>query len=94
MDVKKIILEELRKLTRRIIEEEYQNEGYKWKPSASQRREFAQRMQNPEEKAENDGLSNDELICKLYGLSETETNYLLGTTKKLEYTLQYEQEAV
>jgi Alw26I/Eco31I/Esp3I family type II restriction m6 adenine DNA methyltransferase len=46
------------------------------------------------DKFSNDGLSNDKLICELYGLSETETNYLLGTTKKLEYTLQYEQEAV
>lgn len=26
--------------------------GYKWKPSASQRREFAQRMQDPQEVAE------------------------------------------
>lgn len=46
------------------------------------------------EKFSNDGLSNNELICKLYGLSQTETNYLLGTTKKHEYNLQYEQEAV
>ena len=51
MDIKKIILEELRKLVRRIIEEESQNEAYKWKPSASQGREFAQKMQDPEEKA-------------------------------------------
>jgi adenine-specific DNA-methyltransferase len=46
------------------------------------------------EKFSNVGFSNDELICKLYGLSETETSYLLGTTKKLEYTLQYDKEAV
>jgi len=46
MNIKKIILEELYKLTCNIIQE-----AYKWKPSASQRREFAQRMQNPEERA-------------------------------------------
>lgn len=67
MDTRKIILEELRKLTRRIIEEEYQNEAYKWKPSASQRREFAQRMQNPEEKAAYEKAKEDKAAKKRAG---------------------------
>jgi len=67
MGIKKIILEELRKLTRKIIEEEYQNEVYKWKPSASQRREFAQRMQNPEEKAAYEKAKEDKAAKKRAG---------------------------
>ena len=37
--------------------------SYKWKPNASQRREFAQRMQNPEEKA---AYENKKAEKKLY----------------------------
>lgn len=67
MDTKKIILEELRKLVRRIIEEETQNEAYKWKPSASQRRAFAQKMQDPEEKAAYEKRKEDKVVKKRAG---------------------------
>jgi adenine-specific DNA-methyltransferase len=46
------------------------------------------------DKFSNNELINDELICKLYGLTDTETEYLLGTKKKTEYKIEYEQEAV
>jgi Alw26I/Eco31I/Esp3I family type II restriction m6 adenine DNA methyltransferase len=39
-------------------------------------------------------LNNDELICALYGLTANETQYLLGTKKKPEFKIEYEQEAV
>lgn len=51
MSIKKVILEELRELIQTTIDKKIQVEAYKWRPSASQRREFARRMQDPEEKA-------------------------------------------
>ena len=42
----------------------------------------------------NDVIKNNEIICKLYGLTKTETNYLLGTKKKFETVIEYEQETV
>jgi len=45
MNISKIIQEELRKLTYDVTE------AYRWRPSASQRREFALRMQDPEQRA-------------------------------------------
>lgn len=40
-----------------------------------------------------DEFSDNETICKLYGLTETETNYILGN-KKNEIVFEYEQETV
>jgi adenine-specific DNA-methyltransferase len=42
----------------------------------------------------NDEIRNNKIICKLYGLTKTETNYLLGTKNKLETVIEYEQETV
>ena len=51
MNTKKITINELKSHIKNIIEEHYnKNEAYKWKPSASQRKEFAERMKNPDEK--------------------------------------------
>lgn len=41
-----------------------------------------------------DEIKNNEIICKFYGLTKTETNYLLGSRKKLETVIEYEQETV
>lgn len=51
MNIKKIILHELHNLVQGMRKNEIQNEAYKWKPSATQKKAFAQRMQNPEERA-------------------------------------------
>lgn len=40
-----------------------------------------------------DEFSDNEAICKLYGLTETETNYILGNNKN-EIVFEYEQETV
>lgn len=40
-----------------------------------------------------DEFSDNETICKLYGLTETETNYILGNNKN-EIVFEYEQETV
>lgn len=40
-----------------------------------------------------DEFSDNETICKLYGLTETETNYILGN-KKNEIVFEYEQETI
>lgn len=68
-DNKKLLFEMMQKVNPdfKIINEEVYNEGYKWKPSASQRREFAQRMQNPEEKAAYEKRKEDKLNNKRAG---------------------------
>lgn len=68
MGTKKITLNELYVIVKQIIQEEtHQNEAYKWKPSASQRREFAQKMKNPEEKAAYEKRKEEKLDKKRAG---------------------------
>jgi len=44
---------------------------------------------------ESSDVSDNEIICKLYGLTKTETNYILGNKKKkAETVLKYEHETV
>ena len=38
----------------------------------------------------NDENKNNETVCKLYGLTKTETNYILNTKKKAEPVIEYE----
>ena len=62
MIIKKITLNELKTLVKELIKEEVQTEGYKWKPSATQKKEFAQRMQNPVEKEAYEKRKEDKII--------------------------------
>ena len=62
MKTQKISLNELRKVIKEIIKEEVQTEGYKWRPSATQKKEFAQRMQNPVEKETYEKRKEDKII--------------------------------
>lgn len=62
MIIKKITLNELKNLVKEIIKEEVQTEGYKWKPSAAQKKEFAQRMQNPVEREAYEKRKQDKII--------------------------------
>lgn len=64
---KQMLFEMMHKVGGMPLSEEYQNEGYKWKPSASQRREFAQRMQNPEEKAAYEKAKEEKVTKKRAG---------------------------
>ncbi len=47
----KITVKELKQLIRSVILEQMSLEAYKWRPSASQRRAFADKMNDPEARA-------------------------------------------
>jgi len=42
----------------------------------------------------NDENENNETVCKLYGLTKAESNYILNTKKKAEPIIEYENETV
>jgi Alw26I/Eco31I/Esp3I family type II restriction m6 adenine DNA methyltransferase len=42
----------------------------------------------------NNENENNEIVCKLYGLTKAETNYILSLNKKEESIIEYEQETI
>ena len=96
---KDIIKTELLKFTKQI------NEGYKWKPSASQRKAFAQRMSDPEERIAYEKRKEEKLIKKRSGSRfdyNTAGGKYIPTKNQYEFVLDHpnlfktteEQEAV
>lgn len=83
MDIRKIILTEL------YNNHQFQQyaEAFKWKPSASQRREFAQRMQNPDERAAYEKRKEDRSAAKR---ANSKFNYSTAGGKYIPTQSQYE----
>ena len=74
------------------IQELIQFEGYKWKPSASQRKAFAQKMQDPYEKAEYEARKQAKLDKNRAG-SQFDYNTAGGnyvpTSTQYEYAIKF-----
>lgn len=49
MKIIKLTEQDLTNIVKRVINESQLDEAYKWRPSASQRKAFAQKMQDPDE---------------------------------------------